>query len=173
MAALPENRLLLTGKVVSLTGRIESRLAECGAVGTGLREKTDSLGSKLSPEVVKLLAYIGSIRNRFAHEPEAEISGEEFALFEESVRMVQQELDILWPVFAKSPARGFRFRFTAGRGVRRILLPRHGAGQRLADPGGTASRPPSGLRGPSVLAGGDARHPAARPAGRRSAGPFC
>ena len=38
MAALPENRLLLTGKVVSLTGRIESRLAECGAVGTGLRE---------------------------------------------------------------------------------------------------------------------------------------
>ena len=98
MAALPENRLLLTGKVVSLTGRIESRLAECGAVGTGLREKTDSLGSKLSPEVVKLLAYIGSIRNRFAHEPEAEISGEEFALFEESVRMVQQELDILWPV---------------------------------------------------------------------------
>lgn len=92
-----DNQFLLTGKVVSLTGRIESRLSECGAFGNGLREKTISLGNKLSPEVIKLLTYIGSIRNRFAHEQDTEISEEEFAFFEEAVRVVLEELDIIDP----------------------------------------------------------------------------
>ncbi len=90
-------QILLTGKVVSMTGRIEARLAECGAIGNGLHEKVESIKSQLDPEAIQLLDYIGFIRNRFAHDPNTQISEEEFALFENSVNMVMLELNTKFP----------------------------------------------------------------------------
>lgn len=90
-----EQNLLQTGKIISRTRDIESRMAECGAVGNGLREKTESLAGKLPPEAVKLSIYIGSIRNKLAHESNPHISEEEFQLFDAAAETLMQTLDEL------------------------------------------------------------------------------
>ncbi|MBO5309187.1 MAG: hypothetical protein J6C40_14405 [Lentisphaeria bacterium] len=94
-----EQNLLQTGKIISATREIESLMAECGAVGNGLREKTESLAGKLPPEAVKLSVYIGSIRNKLAHESEPQISQEEFQLFDAAAETLLQILEEL-----KNPA---------------------------------------------------------------------
>ena len=97
-----EQDFLLTGKIISMTREIESRMADCGATGNGLREKTESLGSKLPPEAVKLSIYIGNIRNKLAHESDPHVSAEEFELFEEAARMLLEFLGRLHE--AQNPA---------------------------------------------------------------------
>ena len=97
-----EQDFLLTGKIISMTREIESRMADCGATGNGLREKTESLGSKLPPEAVKLSIYIGNIRNKLAHESDPHVSAEEFELFEEAAQMLIEFLGRLHE--AQNPA---------------------------------------------------------------------
>ena len=98
-----EEQLITTGRVIDATRRIESKLIECGATGSGLREKADSLGSALPAEAVRLIHFIGSIRNRIAHESDTTLRPDELELFEEAARAVLDELDKIHPV-ATSPA---------------------------------------------------------------------
>ena len=84
----------VAGKVITLTRQIESRLVALGASGNGLREKSESLAGRFPPEVEKLLAFIGCIRNRIAHEDQAGISPEELQFFEEAVAAVLAELKL-------------------------------------------------------------------------------
>ena len=42
-----DEKLLTTGRVIAAARQIETRLAECGASGSGLREKVQSLGPRL------------------------------------------------------------------------------------------------------------------------------
>ena len=102
-----EQNFLITGKIISLTREVESRMAECGASGNGLREKAESLGSKLPPEAVKLSIYIGNIRNKLAHESTPQISDAELALFEESAQTLLDFLDRLKTPSPASPAEKF------------------------------------------------------------------
>ena len=80
--------------MITLTRQIESRLVALGASGNGLREKSESLAGRFPPEVEKLLAFIGCIRNRIAHEDQAGISPEELQFFEEAVAAVLAELKL-------------------------------------------------------------------------------
>ena len=90
-----EEQLITTGRVIDATRRIESKLIECGATGSGLREKADSLGSALPAEAVRLIHFIGSIRNRIAHESDTTLRPDELELFEEAAQAVLDELDKL------------------------------------------------------------------------------
>lgn len=92
----------VAGKVITLTRQIESRLVALGASGSGLREKTESLAGRLSPEVEKLLAFLGCIRNRIAHEDQPGISPEELQFFEEAVAAVLEELKLPGETAAES-----------------------------------------------------------------------
>ncbi len=91
----------VAGKVITLTRQIESRLVALGASGSGLREKTESLAGRLSPEVEKLLAFLGCIRNRIAHEDQARITPEELQFFEEAAAAVLEELGVPQEAAAK------------------------------------------------------------------------
>lgn len=91
----------VAGKVITLTRQIESRLVALGASGSGLREKTESLAGRLSPEVEKLLAFLGCIRNRIAHEDQARITPEELQFFEEAAAAVLEELGVPQETAAK------------------------------------------------------------------------
>ncbi len=106
MNAPTAEQIELTGRIVTLAGGVEARLTECGGRGVGLREKSEALGERIPPEVGRLLAFIGNLRNRVAHEPGASVSAEEFELFQEAVATVQEELDRLFPRLgtASSPA---------------------------------------------------------------------
>ncbi|MBS1369015.1 MAG: hypothetical protein HPZ91_03565 [Lentisphaeria bacterium] len=90
-----EEQLMTTGRVIDATRKIESKLIECGATGSGLREKADSLGSGLPEEAGRLIHFIGNIRNRFAHESGATLRPDELELFEEAAAAVLAELDRL------------------------------------------------------------------------------
>lgn len=92
----------VAGKVITLTRQIESRLVALGASGNGLREKSESLAGKFPREVEKLLAFIGCIRNRIAHEDQAGISPEELQFFEEAVAAVLEELKLPGETAAES-----------------------------------------------------------------------
>ena len=92
----------VAGKVITLTRQIESRLVALGASGNGLREKSESLAGKFPREVEKLLAYIGCIRNRIAHEDQPGISPEELQFFEEAVAAVLEELKLPGKTAAES-----------------------------------------------------------------------
>lgn len=92
----------VAGKVITLTRQIESRLVALGASGNGLREKSESLAGRFPPEVEKLLAFIGCIRNRIAHEDQAGISPEELQFFEEAVAAVLAELKLPGETTAES-----------------------------------------------------------------------
>ncbi len=92
-----EQQLLETGRIIAFTREIETRMAACGAVGNGLREKSDSLAGRLPPETGRLLAFIGSVRNRVAHEAGTTVSHEEFQLFEEACAAIRKELDQITP----------------------------------------------------------------------------
>lgn len=92
----------VAGKVITLTRQIESRLVALGASGNGLREKSESLAGKFPREVEKLLAYIGCIRNRIAHEDQPGISPEELQFFEEAVAAVLEELKLPGETAAES-----------------------------------------------------------------------
>lgn len=92
----------VAGKVITLTRQIESRLVALGASGNGLREKTESLAGKFPREVEKLLAFIGCIRNRIAHEDQPGISPEELQFFEEAVAAVLEELKLPGETAAES-----------------------------------------------------------------------
>lgn len=93
----------VAGKVITLTRQIESRLVALGASGNGLREKTESLAGRFPPEVEKLLAFLGCIRNRIAHEDQARITPEELQFFEEAAAAVLAELGAA-PESAAQPA---------------------------------------------------------------------
>ena len=90
-----EEQLLTTGRVIDATRKIESTLVACGAVGSGLREKAESLGDRLPAEAARLIRFIGSVRNRFAHESGARLRPDELELFEEAAEAVLAELDSL------------------------------------------------------------------------------
>lgn len=90
-----EEKLLTTGRVIAAARQIETRLAECGASGSGLREKVESLGPRLPAETRNLINHIGGVRNRFAHESGAELRADELELFEEAVEAVLEDLDEL------------------------------------------------------------------------------
>lgn len=90
-----EEQLLTTGRVIDATRKIESKLVACGAVGSGLREKAESLGDRLPAEAARLIRFIGSVRNRFAHESGARLRPDELELFEEAAEAVLAELDSL------------------------------------------------------------------------------
>ena len=92
----------VAGKVITLTRQIESRLVALGASGNGLREKSESLAGKFPREVEKLLAFIGCIRNRIAHEDQPGISPEELQFFEEAVAAVLEELKLPGETAAES-----------------------------------------------------------------------
>lgn len=92
----------VAGKVITLTRQIESRLVALGASGYGLREKSESLAGKFPREVEKLLAFIGCIRNRIAHEDQPGISPEELQFFEEAVAAVLEELKLPGETAAES-----------------------------------------------------------------------
>lgn len=92
-----EQQLLETGRIIALAREIETRMAACGAVGNGLREKSESLRERLPQESERLLAFIGNVRNRVAHEADAAVSAEEFQLFEEACDAIRRELDRLHP----------------------------------------------------------------------------
>ncbi len=105
MEILNDRDIEQTGRIIALTRQIESRMSALGAEGTGLREKSESLGDRLPPESARLLAFIGSIRNRVAHEEDAVVSREEFALFEEAVQVVLEELGEPAPKTKPKPAK--------------------------------------------------------------------
>ena len=88
-----EEQLLTTGRVIDAARKIESRLVECGASGSGLREKADSLGSALPEEAVQLIHFVGTIRNRVAHESGTTLRPDELELFEEATEEILLELD--------------------------------------------------------------------------------
>lgn len=90
-----DEKLLTTGRVIAAARQIETRLAECGASGSGLREKVQSLGPRLPSETRNLINHIGGVRNRFAHESGAELRADELELFEEAVEAVLEDLDEL------------------------------------------------------------------------------
>lgn len=90
-----DEKLLTTGRVIAAARQIETRLAECGASGSGLREKVQSLGNRLPAETRNLINHIGGVRNRFAHESGAELRADELELFEEAVEAVLEDLDEL------------------------------------------------------------------------------
>lgn len=90
-----EAQLLATGRVIAAARKIESRLVDCGGSGSGLREKVESLGSRLSPDTVRLINHIGGVRNRFAHESNVELRPDELQLFEEAAEAVLEDLDLL------------------------------------------------------------------------------
>lgn len=90
-----DEKLLITGRVIAAARQIETRLAECGATGSGLREKVESLGPRLPAETRNLINHIGGVRNRFAHESGAELRADELELFEEAVEAVLEDLDEL------------------------------------------------------------------------------
>ncbi|MDR0933459.1 MAG: hypothetical protein LBM70_10655 [Victivallales bacterium] len=90
-----DEQLLITGRVINATRKIESKLEECGASGSGLREKTDSLKSDLSDEIKRLIRVIGNTRNRVAHENGATLRSDDLAFFEKAVNSVLAELDEL------------------------------------------------------------------------------
>lgn len=84
------------GEIIVLAGVIEDGLRQCGGQGRGLRELSDSLGAKITPEVRSLLVYIGMIRNYAAHEGvNAEVADWNPAVFAEACEMVIMELDKL------------------------------------------------------------------------------
>lgn len=90
-----ETQLLTTGRVIAAARKIETRLAECGASGAGMREKVESLNGRLQPDTVSLINHIGGVRNRFAHESNADLRPDELELFEEAVAAVLEDLDEL------------------------------------------------------------------------------
>lgn len=90
-----DTQLLTTGRVIAAARKIETRLAECGATGSGMREKVESLGPRLPAETRNLINHIGGVRNRFAHESGADLRADELELFEEAVEAVLEDLDEL------------------------------------------------------------------------------
>ena len=96
-----ETRVRIVGRIVSTTGAIEQALGALGATGNGLREKVDSLGPALPTEAKRLAILIGNVRNRAAHDPDAEISPDEIALFEVAA---EEFLALLNPPAPPAPA---------------------------------------------------------------------
>lgn len=87
---MTDSRIEETGRIIILSGQIENRLKAVGATGAGLHELTTSLQDRLPPEMVKLLRYIASVRNRTAHEggaPEVDL-----AFFEDAAQTILAEL---------------------------------------------------------------------------------
>ena len=99
-----EEQLIITGRVIDAARKIESKLIECGATGSGLREKADSLDAVLPKEVTQLIHFIGTIRNRVAHESGTMLRPDELQLFEEAALAVLDELDGLKTAPAPAPA---------------------------------------------------------------------
>ncbi len=81
------------GLVIIRSSQVERLLRRRGAAGTGLRELAESIDRTLTPEMRDLLCYIGSIRNRAAHEGDAvDIDEEELTLFARACDAVLNEL---------------------------------------------------------------------------------
>ncbi len=83
-----------TGIIISLSRDIESEMTRLGAVAAGLHDKTDFLRDRLTPECIKLLHYIASVRNQNAHES-VKMSDEDIELFVQSCESVMRELKSL------------------------------------------------------------------------------
>ena len=80
-----------TGIIISLSREIESEMSKLGATAAGLHDKTDALRDRLTPECIKLLHYIASVRNQNAHES-VKMSDEDIELFVQSCDSVMKEL---------------------------------------------------------------------------------
>ncbi|MEZ8140726.1 hypothetical protein [Enterovibrio sp. FF113] len=61
---------------------LEGRLSKLGGTGKGLHEKTSSVASILSPELVKELRSVATIRNKLVHEEDFSLTDDELADFE-------------------------------------------------------------------------------------------
>ncbi len=57
----------LAGHVILSTGRIERLLKAAGATSAGIHDSVSELEDKLSPECIRKLRYIASVRNKLAH----------------------------------------------------------------------------------------------------------
>ncbi|MDD3885863.1 MAG: hypothetical protein PHI35_03215 [Victivallaceae bacterium] len=98
--------LLEKGRIITVTASIENRMTALGATGTGLREKTESLKSKLSAAAIRNSGYLGMLRNRVAHEPEATLTDEEIANFTNAADSLLDELEKLSGPAAAAVAAG-------------------------------------------------------------------
>ena len=58
---------MLTGHVIVAAGKLERMLKEAGATAAGIHDSVSEIENKLSPECVKKLRYIASVRNKLAH----------------------------------------------------------------------------------------------------------
>ena len=55
-------------KTIRHVKRLESRLADLGATGRGLHEKTSSIASDLPEDLVRRLRFIATVRNKLVHD---------------------------------------------------------------------------------------------------------
>ena len=58
---------MLTGHVIVAAGKLERMLKEAGATAAGIHDSVSEIENKLSPDCVKKLRYIASVRNKLAH----------------------------------------------------------------------------------------------------------
>ncbi len=63
-----ENDCEMIGYVVKRSCRLEDMMRRAGGSGCGLRELSESLGGLLGEDSLKLLRYVGAVRNQMSHE---------------------------------------------------------------------------------------------------------
>lgn len=94
----------LTGLVISRCRELEVLMRRAGATGSGMRELSESLAEELDGEILKLLRYIGTVRNQFAHQlPEDEETKFDLELFQSSCSEVEAALAKLLPQELSDP----------------------------------------------------------------------
>jgi len=79
-------------QTLKLTRAIESRLTDLGAQGRGMHEKVSSIEKQLSPELIRKLRWIATLRNKTVHEDGFKI--DDFGAFRkacnESIKQLEQ-----------------------------------------------------------------------------------
>ena len=57
----------LAGHVIVAVGKLERMLKDAGATAAGIHDSVSEIEDKLSPDCVKKLRYIASVRNKLDH----------------------------------------------------------------------------------------------------------
>lgn len=85
-------------KIVEYNKKIEKILTDkYQAQGKGLHSKVSSVESKLSPELVKKIRYIATIRNKLVHEADFSNIPKDFLKSNrEVIKELSQEKESLW-----------------------------------------------------------------------------
>ena len=81
----------LAGHVIVAVGKLERMLKEAGATAAGIHDSVSEIEDKLSPDCVKKLRYIASVRNKLAH-GEALSEPLDLTVFDASCEAVAEEL---------------------------------------------------------------------------------